>query len=39
MKADSCQTAVMAWEDLKTHAAGLDGGPPDPCAVITSHVF
>lgn len=39
MKADSCQTAVMAWEDLKTHAAGLDGGSPDPCAVITSHVF
>jgi len=29
----------MAWEDLKTHAAGLDGGSPDPCAVITSHVF
>lgn len=39
-KADTCTTAVAAWNDVKSSdTSGLDGGQPEACAVLTSHVF
>lgn len=40
-KATTCTVARDAWENVKTNgeSSGLDGGPPDVCAVLTSQVF
>ena len=38
-KAQVCQLATHAWDDVKSASMGQGGTPPDVCAVLTSHIF